>query len=307
MKTSLVSICLLVFHQGLLVGQEPEARDTNMRGVVFRPRRTTAAAYAADHKIGAAEADIELKEGRATIWAYGLRELGELLDRETGLPYKFVAGCVVNEEIEARTAGHNDTITKYIRERGLPRHSFKRWEKELFDLQGYQKSRLQTEKAHSLVLDGPVVKSADGKYTIRLVKSSTERADGSVRDTSSVVVSVAGVDREPSTNLWVAHQANVDFLWGPADSGFAVIRCQEKNGAVLLALDLHSGKLLREEFEVQEPLRRPLRRPAEERGDLKRLLPPRAGTERRHKPTASAPDLTKEYEWLMWPGGPPRR
>jgi hypothetical protein len=307
MKTSLISICLLAFHQGLLVGQEPEARDTNMRGVVFSPRRTTAAAYTADYKVGAAEADSELKEGTATIYAYGLRELGELLNRETGLPYKFVAGCVVNEEIEARTAGHNDTITKYIRERGLPRHTFKRWEKELFDLEGYRRSRLQTEKAYSLSPDGPGVNSADGKYTIRLVKSSTGRADGSVRDTSSVVVSVAGVDRTPSTNLWVAHEANLDFLWGPADSGFAVIRCQGKNRALLLAVDLHTGKWLREEFEVQEPLRVPLRRPAEERGDLKRLLPSRTGNERPHKPTASAPDFTKDYEWLMWPGGPPRR
>jgi len=272
MKTSLISICLLAFHQGLLLGQEPDALGATGRGSIRFPGKTSTAALALDYKIGAAEADIELNEGTATVYAYGLRDLLEFLNRETGLPYQFVAGCVVNREIEARTAGHNDRIRKYIAERGLPRNSFKRWDKELFDLNGYYKARLGTETAQSLALGRSVVKSDDGKYTMRLVKGSIRPDDGSLRDVPSVVVSVEGVDRKPSMNLWGADEANVDLLWGPKDSGFAIIRFKRKYGTSFRAVDLHTGKWLREEFEDRKLPSHAFKQRGNELDELKREL-----------------------------------
>jgi hypothetical protein len=69
--------------------------------------RTREANSSDAYKTGVAEAEKELQEGNATLYAYGTLEDPEFLDRETGLPYKVIAGCLVNEEIGARAAGHD--------------------------------------------------------------------------------------------------------------------------------------------------------------------------------------------------------
>jgi len=82
--------------------------------------------YWAGYKVGAAEADNELKAGRASIYVYGLRPESENQDQETGLPYQAIAGCLVDERILGRAVGHNERIAEYIKEHGLPRNSSKR-------------------------------------------------------------------------------------------------------------------------------------------------------------------------------------
>jgi hypothetical protein len=82
--------------------------------------------YWAGYKAGAAEADNELKGGRASIYVYGLRPESENQDQETGLPYQGIAGCLVDERIVGRAVGHNERIAEYIKEHGLPSNSTKR-------------------------------------------------------------------------------------------------------------------------------------------------------------------------------------
>ena len=82
--------------------------------------------YWVGYKVGAAEADNELKAGRASIYVYGLRPESENQDQETGLPYQGIAGCLVDERIVGRAVGHNERIAEYIREQGLPSNSSKR-------------------------------------------------------------------------------------------------------------------------------------------------------------------------------------
>ena len=96
--------------------------------------------YKAAYKQGQTEADRELADQVATIYTYGLGDLFENLDRETGLPYDGF-GCVVDDKILGRTDGHNDRIMESIKANGLPKGSFKRWEKELFGLEDYVESR----------------------------------------------------------------------------------------------------------------------------------------------------------------------
>jgi hypothetical protein len=177
---------------------------------------------------------------------YGLRSLFEHLDRETGLPERGIAGCRVDDEILGRAAGHNERIADSIKEHGLPGSSFKRWEKELFDLKGDYGSRIKTEKPHRLTVGGPAVKSSDGRYTIRPVKSQFKKDDGSLGDVLGVVVGVDGVDHE-ALKVFI-DQGKTDFFWGPKDSGFAVIRSERKDESCYMALDLKRGHWLREEL-----------------------------------------------------------
>jgi hypothetical protein len=236
MKMSLIGVWLLGFHFGLVFGQEPSARTA----------KGASRGYAAGYKAGVAEADKELEEGTATIYEYGTRELAlDFLDRETRLPYEIIAGCTVTQKIKARADGHNDRIRKYIDERGLPGNSFKRWDKELFDLKRYYENRAPTERVHRLTRDGPIVKSSGGKYKIRMVKAPWKRVDGSVEDVSFVVVSTDGVDHKALIVPGLLHSTNADLLWGPKESGFAVIHCNGNDDSFFVAVDLNRGKLLR--------------------------------------------------------------
>jgi hypothetical protein len=142
----------------------------------FRAARKSDA-YRAAYKQGRAEADREIQDQVATIYTSGLREnLFDNLDKETGLPYCGF-GCVVDYEILGRIDGHNDRITEYIKANGLPRGSFKPWEKELAGLQEYCNSRRKHEQAEILMAGGPTLNSPDGNYTLKPVAKQDEKMD----------------------------------------------------------------------------------------------------------------------------------
>jgi hypothetical protein len=208
---------------------------------------------------------------------YGLRRGLEFLDRETGLPQQPIAGCVVDNTIIGRAAGHNGRIKEFIAERGLPGNSFKRWEKELFDLKGYYGRRKKTERPIHLAFGGPVAKSPDGKYTLRLVTTPREQpkgeplhvaldrleakspeakamlrfvttppeeSEGKPRYYPAIVITAGGVDHKP---VMLLQEGQMDCFWGPAESGFAVIRCRWEETLIFTAVDLRRGRVLREE------------------------------------------------------------
>lgn len=248
----LISICLLAFHPAAAIGQEPRGRVAERKGNEYQ------AAYA----VGEAEAEKQLKEGKATLYRWGtLGHPDEFLDRKTGLPWVRIA-AFGDDEIDGRTVGHNDRIRKYIKEVGLPSNSFKRWEKELFDLKGYFESRSKTEKPHRLILGGSAVNSSDGKYRIRLLRTDVHVHKFTLANELCVIVSVDGVDHKALITLY---KGDMDFFWGPRESGFAVIRVKKNNGAAYMALDLKRGKWLRGE-------------PVSVRGEPVSVCMPRGGT-----------------------------
>ncbi len=215
MRPHVVCACLLALP-GMMFAQ-PAAE-----GLVA----TAGGDYGAGYKAGAAEADKDLEEGVAAFYIYGLRRSPEFLDRKTGLPCDVIAGCVVNDTLVGRAAGHNARINEYIVEQGLPSNSFKRWEKELFDLKGYFEKRAKTAKPHRLSLGGPAAISPDGESAIWLVRKGSKERDGTNSDFLRFVVTVGAVDRKPFGSLNGAR--NIDAIWGPSGSGFAVTRAGEE-------------------------------------------------------------------------------
>ncbi|MDB5350116.1 MAG: hypothetical protein JWN86_1363 [Planctomycetota bacterium] len=200
--------------------------------------------YARAYKQGQDEADKELKDDRATIYTFGLRSLFEHLDRDTGLPYEGIAGCEVDDEILGRAAGHNDRMLEHIKKNGPPGYSFKRWEKELFDLKGFYEPQSRDGKVHRLSLGDPAMKSPDGGVTIRAVKRTFTKDDGSLGDSLAVEITVDGVVKKPQTVFF--DEGDSDFCWGPKGSNFAVVRSRGKGEPWFMALDLRTGQRLRE-------------------------------------------------------------
>ncbi len=73
--------------------------------------------YKRAYFIGVGEAKKELELDNATIYIYGkLPTSMKLIHKGTGLTFKPIAGCIVDEKIKGRSAGHNDYIfTNYIK------------------------------------------------------------------------------------------------------------------------------------------------------------------------------------------------
>jgi len=202
--------------------------------------------YAADVAKGRAEAETELDLGEATIWTSGLN-VGtdfELLDRETGLCFRSF-GCVVDDELAGRMEGHNKRIAEYVRGHGLPKYSFKPWEKELFGLKKYFEGRCRTQKPARLTAGGPAVVSPDGEYTVKLVTRLEHGSEGLKAKSTWIVV---GEQEVELFTTWLS-MSDADFFWGPKGSGFAVLRSHNEVGALrdYMALDLRRVRISRSE------------------------------------------------------------
>src|SRR5262249_6372119 len=163
-------------------------------------------------------ADQQLKDRTPTIDGAGLpASLFENLDRKTGLPYRNF-GCVTDARIEGRIGGHNDRINESIKTNGLPKGSFKPWEKEMFCHQEDVASRGKQDKPEILKAGGPVRKSPDGSCTIRPV---VEEAEGRDEFIKWLAIEVDGDGRPPRRiNLIVRADETVELFWGPKGSGF---------------------------------------------------------------------------------------
>ncbi|HWE35698.1 MAG TPA: hypothetical protein VG406_03935 [Isosphaeraceae bacterium] len=201
--------------------------------------------YKEAYSQGRKEAEAEWKGVSANIYTYGPRNLSrEDLDEETGLPYRAIAGFVVDEEIEGLADGHNGRIRELIRERGLPPGSFKAWRKELADLPGLFAARAKVRRPQRLTVGGPPLTSPDGRQTVRLVASRMlDAASGRVVEVHSLAV---GDINNKNFNIITLNIYNndIDLVWGPDDSGFAVVRNKVGSLTLYQSIDLERGRTL---------------------------------------------------------------
>jgi hypothetical protein len=65
---------------------------------------------------GQCEARREIAEDRMTVYVYGDVYRGMSSDKDTGLPQKAIAGCIVNKRLIGRAKGHNRLIRKHLGE-----------------------------------------------------------------------------------------------------------------------------------------------------------------------------------------------
>jgi hypothetical protein len=116
------------------------------------------------------------------LYAYGRRDPGAGLDRETGLPILVIAGCFVDEETLGRAHGHDERVREHIAAHGLPPSSRKAFEADLFDLRGYL-SRAAPD-LRDLEMNGSWSISHDGRLRVRVFRTDGESA--SIRAASVV-------------------------------------------------------------------------------------------------------------------------
>jgi hypothetical protein len=211
---------------------------------------------------GRAEAEEELKENKARIWTFGLNHslLVEHLDRESGLYYSSF-GCVIDDDIVGRVKGHNARIAESIRDNGVPKNSFKPWDKELFGLAQYFEIRSRTEKPVRLTMNGPSARSPDGKFVVKLVKHDLlhelseppaangeppAKPDETIKPTPFLLVGEQDVQ---ANWIWFFGE-EPELVWGPKDSWFAVLRVKSRTGDVpdFVAVDLRGKREIRHEF-----------------------------------------------------------
>lgn len=229
MRMYLVGLCFSV----LLAGDAPPHLD-------LLSSIATTKEYREAYQQGAREAKQELADGRATLYTCGLGDLFERLDRDTGLRYQAIAGCVVDDAVLGRSRGHNDTIRKFIATKGLPTNSFKRWEKDVFALREYFENAAKGAPQFPLAAGDFGHSSPNEEFSVRLVR----------RPAQSLEIEVTQPGNMPlSAEIIVGD--TVECVWGPKDSRFLVARSvrAEKKLICYMALDLSSARWLRFEFD----------------------------------------------------------
>ena len=205
-------------------------------------------AFQAAFQQGVAEAEKELAEGRATAYTFGLGMALDNLDCETGLPYKAIAGCVIDESILGRTEGHASRIRQAFKAGQIPANSLKAWEKELFNLKAFFEAESASRKPQPLEPNGAWVESPSGDA----LRVATEMKVIGDRPHTNLTVEVrsGGKTSEP---LWLwadaAGTSTFDVLWGPPGSGFAVVREIDPHARPVsyTAVDVRHGLVLRRE------------------------------------------------------------
>ena len=199
---------------------------------------------AIDYAAGWWDAEVELWEGTATLREWTLSDPGNIcnIDRETGLR---LAGshAMIAGESRTRDTGHDDHIRQYIRWNGLPRNSFKPWERDLFDLKKFFDRRSKSEEPERLADSGPFVLSPNfWRYHRRYVQL---RKNGTFQGVPKVVVSSR---RFMLQEHFVGFETgDVDLISGPENSRFVVVRLISENAEYYAAFDIKTGEFLREE------------------------------------------------------------
>jgi hypothetical protein len=176
--------------------------------------------YASGFSRGQAEARRDIKEGCMSIYQYGRRDLGDDLDRETGLPIVRIGGCRVDDSVEGRGDGYNQAIMAEIARSGPPSYSFKPWETILFDLPAFFDQRSAARESRRISPDGRAQSLPDGVWSLRLLKSSgleTPNAAGEC---------VLSLIRGPETRAVLTCDASgeIELVSGPKGSRFVVVR-----------------------------------------------------------------------------------
>ncbi len=235
MRSSAIVLALLLLAcPGIVRGQDP----------LESMRKTKE--YRAAYKEGRAEADRELRDQRPTLYTAGLREsFFNNLDRETGLPYSGF-GCVIDNEEMGTIEGHNDRIRESIKAHGIPKGSFKPWEKELFGLRAYVESRRKHEKPESLTIDGPARKAPDGSCTVRIGTKQGDTLGGGIMKYHRLEIRAEGLQPE-GVAVFAPAGDTFELFWGPKGSHFAVLVRTHSGTELLEAVDLRRGGSLRTE------------------------------------------------------------
>lgn len=189
--------------------------------------------------LGIEEAEREIAEGRMTIYTSGLSFSIENLDRSTGLRYKSVGGCVIDDQILGRTVGHNAIIRGHLRAFGIPPCSFKPWEDEIFELAGQFRGveglpefefRPDGEEVRIAVEGGPfVVFMAKRQDALRGWLSLRVERDG---QEVGVIGAMGRADR-------------VRVRPGPEGSDLIFLACREEGEDSFAAISLSRAQLLR--------------------------------------------------------------
>ena len=220
--------------------------------------------YREAYEQGRRDAEVALEDGTPAFLSYGLRAPDGMLDEESGLPFEAIAGCDAGDDILGRAAGNNDCVRASIAKNGLPRGSFKAWEKEIGDLEAFVASRQKIDPSKRLTAGGPAIKSPDGKFAIRCVSSEVKGGPGQPNETVGYIafsrVKRIELKRYPvpvESLAYVLSREHVeqpqaefewgreaDVTWGPEGSRFVVLHGRSRGKEVYHAIDASTGRTL---------------------------------------------------------------
>lgn len=207
--------------------------------------RQRGAPYRDAYRAGWSAAEQEIATARAAICVYGLiRELPEV-SAETGLPYRRVAWCVVDDDICGFADGYNSCIGQWLNRNGLPRWSRKEWAGVLKSRWSYFDSAARVAPPAMMTANCEPVHSPDGQWSVCRESDRARPDEERIVVTGETGTSVVEMSSDSTEDL-------AELVWGPPGSDIAIIRwraatvsdSEDIPASTYRVLDLRTGDFL---------------------------------------------------------------
>jgi hypothetical protein len=155
-----------------------------------------------------------------------------------GIPHYGVAGCIVDQSILSRMAGHNDQVHRLILENGLPTSAKRIWLSVI--LKPEEAWRSATQPPVALRFDRSEAVSPDGTLRLRLKSAPEDQSPKllGARNGAPFGVNLYHLDRQ---------HPKLEVQWGPKGSDLLFVRYSQKEPGTpdnLAVLDSRTGRLL---------------------------------------------------------------
>lgn len=100
--------------------QSATSRLVDLSSAATTTNQHQSAAYEAAYLEGVQEAEAEIAQEKPTLYVFGKQaDPYATIDAQTKLPRQAIAGCVVDDSILGRAAGHNERIQQYLNGQSL--------------------------------------------------------------------------------------------------------------------------------------------------------------------------------------------
>jgi hypothetical protein len=189
--------------------------------------------------MGVREAQTQWAESRATIYTYGLRRGYHEVDHATGLLYTAIAGCLVDDAIQARAKAHNEEIHRLIEMHGLPTYS----RKPHIDLIQHPDQHFDAQQA--VLFKGKdqslLTITSDGCELTLLPARSTDYSEAKIH-----ALSIRREAGHIESDLYElsAHDVPIYAQMGPAGSDLLLLHQVSHGLPTYLVIDLRTGYAL---------------------------------------------------------------
>ena len=192
---------------------------------------------------GRAHARSDIRNGKAVLRVMSCYS-SPGMDPETGLTVYGTGYPAEPMKTSYYVRGYNDQIRLHIRLNGLPWNSKKPWMGILFDLEKYWEEESRVRSPVVIIPNGEAIESRGCQISIVSEERTCNCCTGNMHFEASLLLRPTAGGQVFDRSVHLRGVRRIECLWGPPESGFAVLNYIIEDGTFMWALDTRTGMSL---------------------------------------------------------------